>query len=178
MANEQPAAPESVAPAKAKLPILIGMVVVGLAIGGGTGAMFLGPMVARKMGKVMPTAADTAHATSSANDAEPSAEATDSTVNVYVLDNMVLNPAGSGGSRYLLLSVAIEAGSATTLASFKARDAELRDIVLSTLGTKAVDQLVDVSAREGFKAEIVTSVDERFGKKSVTRIYFPQFVVQ
>lgn len=183
MANEQPAATEGAAPAKAKLPMLIGMVAVGLAIGGGAGAMFLGPMVAQKMGKVMPVAADSAHAAGAAegdHSAEGAAGAEGATAEaaIHVLDNMVLNPAGSGGSRYLLLTVAIEAGSATVVESFKARDAELRDIVLSTLGTKAVDQLTDMAAREGFKTEIITAVDERFGKKSVKRIYFPQFVVQ
>ena len=184
MANEQPAATEGTAPAKAKLPMLIGMVAVGLAIGGGAGAMFLGPMVAQKMGKVMPVAADSAHAAGGAADAEHSpegeagAEGGAAEAAIHVLDNMVLNPAGSGGSRYLLLTVAIEAGTAATVESFKTRDAELRDIVLSTLGTKAVDQLTDMSAREGFKTEIGTAVDERFGKKSVKRIYFPQFVVQ
>jgi flagellar FliL protein len=183
MANEQPAATEGAAPAKAKLPMLIGMVAVGLAIGGGAGAMFLGPMVAQKMGKVMPVAADSAHAAGAAegdHSAEGAAGAEGATAEaaIHVLDNMVLNPAGSGGSRYLLMTVAIEAGSATIVESFKARDAELRDIVLSTLGTKAVDQLTDMAAREGFKTEIITAVDERFGKKSVKRIYFPQFVVQ
>jgi len=97
---------------------------------------------------------------------------------IHVLDNMVLNPAGSGGSRYLLLTVAIEVGSPTAIESFKARDAELRDIVLTTLGTKPVDQLTDMATREQFKVEIMKAVDERFGKKSVKRIYFPQFVVQ
>jgi flagellar FliL protein len=50
--------------------------------------------------------------------------------------------------------------------------------VLTTLGTKPVDQLTDMTTREQFKVEIMKAVDERFGKKSVKRIYFPQFVVQ
>ena len=188
MSNETPQAPESApaAPTKAKLPMLIGMVAVGLAVGGGTGAALLGPMMAKKMGKVTPiVAADSAHGgEAAAADGEHAAPAeggkTGATTEaaIHVLDNMVLNPAGSGGSRYLLLTVAIEVGSPTSLESFKARDAELRDIVLTTLGTKPVEQLTDVATREQFKVEITKAVDERFGKKSVKRIYFPQFVVQ
>ncbi len=187
MANEQPAVPVEgaiEAPAKTKLPMLIGLVAVGLALGGGTGAAFLGPMVAKKMGKMTPIVADSAHAgDEAAADGEhaPAGEGKEGAVveaAIHVLDNMVLNPAGSGGSRYLLLTVAIEVGSPAAVESFKARDAELRDIVLSTLGTKAVDQLTDMAAREAFKTEIITAVDARFGKKSVKRIYFPQFVVQ
>ena len=46
-------AAEESAPAgiKSKLP-MIAMVAVGLAVGGGSGAAFIGPMVAKKLGKV------------------------------------------------------------------------------------------------------------------------------
>jgi flagellar FliL protein len=186
MANETPQEPEDApaAPTKAKLPLLIGMIAVGLAVGGATGAALLGPMVAKKMGKVTPlVAADSAHGGDAAagehgTPAEGGKESATTESAIHVLDNMVLNPAGSGGARYLLLTVAIEVGSPTAIESFKARDAELRDIVLSTLGTKAVEQLTDMATREQFKTEIIKAVDERFGKKSVKRIYFPQFVVQ
>ena len=187
MANETPQTPEGApaAPPKAKLPMLIGMVAVGLAVGGGTGAALLGPMVAKKMGKVTPivATADGAHGGEAAEGehaapAEGGKEGEVVQAAIHVLDNMVLNPAGSGGSRYLLLTVAIEVGSPAALENFKARDAELRDIVLSTLGTKQVEQLTDMTAREQFKVEIIKAVEERIGKKSVKRIYFPQFVVQ
>jgi len=187
MANETPQVPEDApaAPTKTKLPLLIGMIAVGLAVGGGTGAALLGPMVAKKMGKVTPiAAADSAHGADAAaagehgTPAEGGKEGAAAESAIHVLDNMVLNPAGSGGSRYLLLTVAIEVGSPTAIESFKARDAELRDIVLSALGTKGVEQLTDMTTREQFKTEIAKAVDDRFGKKSVKRIYFPQFVVQ
>jgi len=187
MAKETQQAPDgaSAAPTKAKLPMLIGMVAIGMAVGGGSGAVLLGPMVAKKMGKVTPivAAADSAHGEDAAEGehgapAEGGKEGEATEAAIHVLDNMVLNPAGSGGSRYLLLTVAIEVGSPAAIESFKARDAELRDIVLTTLGTKPVEQLTDMATREQFKVEITQAVDERFGKKSVKRIYFPQFVVQ
>ena len=186
MSNNSPQTPEDApaAPTKAKLPMLIGMVAVGLAVGGGTGAALLGPMVAKKMGKVTPivASADGAHgeeaAAAEGGHGKEGKEGEAPQAAIHVLDNMVLNPAGSGGSRYLLLTVAIEVGSPAALESFKARDAELRDIVLSTLGMKQVEQLTDMATREQFKTEIIKAIDERIGKNSVKRIYFPQFVVQ
>jgi flagellar FliL protein len=181
MANEDAqAAEETAAPAsKPKLPLLIGMVAVGLAVGGGTGAAFLGPMVAKKLGKEV--APVVAHADSAG--AEDEAAAEDSTAEgaatpVHLLENLVLNPAGSGGSRFLLLTVAMEVGSAKAAEDFKNRDAELRDIILTSLGTKSVDELTDISKREAFKKELHTAVTARFGKKAVKSLYFPQFVVQ
>jgi len=171
---------------KAKLP-MIAMIAVGLAIGGGTGAAFIGPMMAKKMGKSAPAtteaaAADGADASHDAAPAEGDHAAPEGEkggeATVHLIENLVLNPAGSGGSRFLLLTVAIEAGSATVATDMTTRDAELRDIILSSLGLKTVDQLTDMSVRDSIKAEVQTAISARFGKKSVKRLYFPQFVVQ
>ncbi|WP_337171999.1 flagellar basal body-associated FliL family protein [Gemmatimonas aurantiaca] len=186
MSSEQPQAAEA-APSKPKLPLLIGMVAVGLAVGGGTGAAVLGPMAAKKMGKATPVvAADSAAEGEAGGEHGAPAEGGHGgegakgggAAEVLLLENLVLNPAGSGGSRFLLLTVAIEAGKPPALEQFKARDAELRDIVLTALGTKTVDQLTDITQRDQFKSELQAAVDARFGKQSVKRLYFPQFVVQ
>ncbi len=179
-------APEGEAPPtgmKAKLP-MIAMVAVGLAIGGGTGAAFVGPMVAKKMGKSAPAHTDStaAHGDAPAAEGEhaPEGEAgkEGAAATVHVLENLVLNPAGSGGSRFLLFTVAIEAGSATVAADMTTRDAELRDIILTAVGKKSIDELTDIANREVIKGEVQTAVSARFGKASVKRMYFPQFVVQ
>ena len=176
MSNEptqDPTTEAAPAGSKGKLP-LIAMIAVGLAIGGGTGAAFVGPMVAKKMGKAPEAlAAEGAEAGHETEPVEPGTVAP-----VHLMENLVLNPAGSGGSRFLLLSVAIEASSSTMEADMTARDAELRDIILTSLGTKTVDQLTDIANREGIKNEVQTAIIARFGKSSVKRLYFPQFVVQ
>lgn len=179
---------EAAAPSgiKAKLP-MIAMMVVGLAVGGGTGAALIGPMVAKKMGKAIPTQSDSTAATAegeaaaggehgAAAEGEKGAAGAENAV--HLLENLVLNPAGSGGSRFLLLSVAIETGGATNTTDMTTRDAELRDIILTSLGTKTVDQLTEMTAREGIKTEVQNAIVARFGKGSVKRLYFPQFVVQ
>ena len=188
MANTAPQTPDPQAgspPAggfKAKLP-LIALVAVGLAVGGGTGAKVLGPMMAEKLGRgAAPAQAAAAHAE------EPEAEPEDADAtegadakgapSVHLLENLVLNPAGSGGSRFLLLSVAIETSGPNTVTAFQARDAELRDIMLTALGSKTVDELTDITTREGIKTELLATISARFGKNAVKRLYFPQFVVQ
>lgn len=189
-AKQEAKAPEVAAEAvvaptglKAKLP-LIAMIAVGLAVGGGTGAAVIGPMVAKKMGKAVQPAA---HADSASAEGEGAGKAGkegekgkegSAAAAMHVLENLVLNPAGSGGSRFLLLSVAIEAGSSKANDDFTARDAELRDIILTSLGGKTVDELVDMTARERIKVEVQGAVNARFGKNAVKRLYFPQFVVQ
>jgi flagellar protein FliL len=162
-------------------------------VGGATGAAFVGPMVAKKMGKATVVAvadSDSADAEEHAADGEAPADGDHETAKegdaktegegaaVHLLENLVLNPAASGGSRFLLLTVAIEVGNAKAGEDFKSRDAELRDIILTSLGVKTVDELTDIARREQFKTELKTALNAKFGKKAVKGLYFPQFVVQ
>ena len=161
--------------ARGRLP-LIALAAVGLAIGAGTGAMVIGPLLARKMGK----APATIHADSVAASDSTGADIGQSTntPSVHLIQDLVLNPAGTGGSRFLLLSIAIECNDAKSVAAMQLRDAELRDIILTSLGVRTVEELTNVSERERIKLDIQAAINERFGKKSVSRLYFPQFVVQ
>lgn len=183
MATTETAA-QTEAPAKPKMPVLLGVAVGALVVGGALGATVIGPMMAKKMGKTTPVvaAADNSGEHAAEEDHAPAEGGAEGEAAaepaVHLLDNLVLNPAGSGGSRFLLMSVAIEAADAAAVETFNTRDAELRDIVLTALGPKTVDELTDISKREQFKTEIQAALTEQFGKKSVKRLYFPQFVVQ
>jgi flagellar protein FliL len=184
---------------KAKLPLILG-IIVGLGVGAGTGAMVIGPATARTMGYALPDsvvaalnavakskaasdehAEDGEHASDEGGDhgegegGEGEAAAAPA---VVTLENLVLNPAGSGGARFLLLTVAMECKDAAAVTMLQSRDAELRDVVLSSLGLKTVEQLAEIGAREQIKVDLTTALNERFGKKTVVRVYFPQFVVQ
>src|SRR5205085_488524 len=97
---------------------------------------------------------------------------------VVLLDNLVLNPAGSGGLRFLLVTVGLQLSSSVNSEAVKSRDAEVRDVVLRVFGTKRVEELSDIAMREGFKREISTALDALLGAHSVKGVYFPQFVIQ
>lgn len=192
--SDQAAAPvpaEGTAPpagAKAKLP-LIAALVVGLAVGAGSGAAVVGPMVAKKMGFVTPTPVAAAAKGGEHGEAAPAGEHGEAAPAgekgseaaappVLLLENLVLNPASSGGSRYLLMSIAIESADAKAVAALTLRDAELKDLILTTLSKKTVDELSDVAGREHIKTELISAITERFGKAAVRQLYFPQFVIQ
>jgi flagellar basal body-associated protein FliL len=55
----------------------------------------------------------------------------------------------------------------------------MRDVVLATLGRRTTEQLADMTLRDSLKAQVVAVASKQLGKKrAVTRIYFPQFVIQ
>ncbi|MDQ6610847.1 MAG: flagellar basal body-associated FliL family protein [Gemmatimonadota bacterium] len=165
---------------KSKLPLIIA-IAVGLAVGGGSGAVLVGPMIAKKLVKSPVTADSTASkeggeaAKGEHGEAGKGAAAAPP---IWPIENLVLNPQGSGGSRYLLLSVAIESVDAKGLETITLHDAELRDLILTTLARKTAEELSDISHRELLKGELVKAIIARFGKASVKQLYFPQFVIQ
>ena len=174
--TEQAAAAPAAKGGIAKLLPLIGGIIGGLALGGVLGFTLLGPKLSHK------TAATTAAADSakpaSSKEGGPEAKKGDAPPPIYQVDNLVMNPAGSGGSHFLLMSVALQLKDASSLETIKGRDAELRDAILRLFSRKTSDQISDISARDQFGVELMGVLDKMFGAGTVAKIYFPQFVVQ
>jgi flagellar FliL protein len=204
--DSTPAAGAPASPAGKSVPLaLILAVVLGLAAGAGAGLFAVGPALAdgiapavaatAKHGKKAKPKADAEHGEAADDEAAADGEEGDeaeeeaggdhgakgkegAAATVYTLDNLVLNPAESGGTRFLLLSIAFETKTQAAHDQMKARDAELRDLVLATVGNKTVDQLADLAVRDSLKTELRAAAAKLLRKKAVKRVYFPQFVIQ
>jgi flagellar protein FliL len=153
---------------------------VGLTIGAATGSFVVGPLVADSSGSEAHGEAAGAHGEGEAGaeaahgegepGAAPAAE--------YTIQNLVLNPAGSGGSRYLMASVTFGVSDAHGAETLGLRDGAIRDIVVGVLGGRTVEQLADMGNRPKIKEEILTQVGGLVGEHAVMEVYFPQFVIQ
>ena len=170
------AAPEGGAVAgKAKrLPLVIALT-IGLTIGALAGSLVVGPLVAEGDNTECTCEEEAGgHGEEGAVDSHgnPIAKPT------YNVENLVLNPAGSGGTRYLVLSISFSVRDSATVTKMKDRDPELRDILLKVLGAKTVPQLSDMNARPALKAEVRAQAGRLFGEKTITDVFFPQFVIQ
>jgi flagellar protein FliL len=98
--------------------------------------------------------------------------------NVYVVDDLVVNPAESGGLRYVAASVGLRSARPTFLEDMKTREAPIKDALIRILGSKTVDQLADIRCREAMRAEILTEVDRLIPDQQVDAVYFTRFVLQ
>ena len=190
---------ESAEPKKKSLPAFVlplVLALVGTGAGGFVGAKVVGPRLTGGFTGGL-TAADVgAHALAKgghgegadSTDEEASAEGGEAKGGehgeaapppLYTISDLVLNPAGSGGTRFLMLSVAFDMKDSAGVEALKQRDAEIKDAVLALVGGKTVDQLSEVSAREPLKVEIRDLVGRITKKpKMIKRVSFPQFVIQ
>lgn len=147
---------------------LIAALVLSVGGGGAIGLMAVGP----KVGAMLAS-----RAAEAPKPKAPKGEGGES-ANLHVVDNLVVNPANSGGSRFLLTSIALETASAEEAEALKARDLEIRDAFLLVLGSRTVEQLSDISLRPALSRELLASVRELVGDGIVQRILIPQFVIQ
>ena len=149
------------APAKGKRLVLI-LAIAGIAAGGAAGFLGVGPIIAKKRAAAPAVKKD--------DDKAPAV--------IHAIENLVLNPAGSGGTRFLMVTATFELKDGGADQVLKDHEAEVRDRILALLGKKTIDELTDISQRETIKKEVLEAVTPLFPKDGVRKVFFPQFVIQ
>jgi flagellar protein FliL len=160
-------------PQKRKPVALIATILAGLAVGGGVGLFVLGPSLAPK--------AEAQAAAPGIHDARKDGaigKESDAPKILHIVDNLVLNPANSGGTRFLMVNATFELKESSAQDRLKIHDPEVRDVLLAVLGAKTVEELADVTQREALKKEMLAAVQKLFPDAGIKRVYFPQFVIQ
>lgn len=168
-----PAAPAT--PARTKPVVLIGVIALALAAGAGGGFV------------LAPRLAPSAHAAADAADeheeaaAEGSGEAKPGKGGggrIFRLDNLIVNPAGSEGTRFLMATVAFEVETEAAEAALKEHEVQVRDLVVSQLESQTMQMLTRAAARDSIKRQLGRVVASVVGPKSRVTVYLPQFVIQ
>jgi len=167
MANEtlDTEAPAADAAPKKKAPIAI-LLAAGVAAGAGVGTFLAGPVIAKRISPKSVAERDTIAPKDTA------------TGPIHLIENLVLNPTGTGSTRFLLVTVGLQARTPADADLLKIFDAAIRDVILGELGIQSVETLADISKRAELKARVRESVDSLMKRPMVGAVYFPQFVLQ
>lgn len=147
---------------KGKRGVLI-LAAVGITAGLAAGLFGLGPILAKSRSAAKPA---------------PKTEAAAGAAVSKSIENLVLNPAGSGGTRFLMVTATFELKDGATLQAMKDHEPEVRDRILSLLGKRTVEELSDISQRDAIKQAVLEVVQPLFPKGSVLKVFFSQFVIQ
>ncbi len=157
------------APEKNKgMGMLIGAVSVAMVAGVGMGGFVVGPRLAGAADG--PAVANESHADEGDHDAVEG--------KFFELENLVVNPAGSRGERFLMVSVAFEVPSDETVSLLHEREVQVRDVVSAILESQTLETLTRQGARENLKRALHDAVAELAGNPAWMRLYIPRFVIQ
>lgn len=97
---------------------------------------------------------------------------------VYAIDDIVVNPAGTGGSRFLSVSFGFELGTPELADDFEAREALVRDALITILSSKTVAQLTDVKQKEITRYQIKKRLEKLMASEDLKAVYYTDFVLQ
>jgi flagellar FliL protein len=179
---EKSSPPEKSKAAPAAGPLLFGVAAVGLVVGGLVGTLFVAPPLIAARHKSAAAHADPDH--------EEAAEPEEghggghgkgkhgaAKTAVYRIDNIIVNPAGSQGSRFLMATVAFEARDPKVESRLRDHDVKVRDAVTATLESQSMEMLSRPGARDSLRRKLATVVAPYTGGARV-EVYLPQLVIQ
>jgi len=172
---EQPPATPAEGDAPAARPKPKGMVLIAVlvaAAGAGVGGGFvLAPHLA-------PHGSKAADSSAAEPEKEHGKEGKEGGGRIFKIDNLIVNPAGSEGSRFLMTSVAFEVETEAAENALKDHDIQLRDLVVSRLESQTMQMLTQPFARDSIKRQLAAAVAAIIGQKARVSVYLPQFVIQ
>jgi flagellar protein FliL len=94
------------------------------------------------------------------------------------LANIIVNPAGSQGTRFLMASVAVSIANEESQKILTDHEVEFRDKVTSILESQTMAQLTMPGARDSLKLKIAAAAGTIVGPKVPLKVFLPQFVIQ
>lgn len=114
----------------------------------------------------------------SAGKGEGAADALGKGKSVAELDKLVVNLAGSLGTRYLMVKMTLVGSKGDLKKSVDANVAQMKDLANSVLSSKSISDLEKPAARNSLRSELITVFNSALGSGVVQNIYFTEFVVQ
>jgi flagellar FliL protein len=97
---------------------------------------------------------------------------------IYAIKDIVINPASTGGTRFLSVSFAFELESEELKAEFETREAVIRDALITILSSKTVVQLTDPKQKEIVRYQIKKRVSDLMKTDELAGVYYTDFVLQ
>lgn len=96
---------------------------------------------------------------------------------LFELENVIVNPAGSQGQRFIVATVAFEVSSEAIRNVLHESETQIRDAVTGVLEKKTVEELLAVGARDSLRSAFA-GVVKPYLKGEKVQVFIPQFLVQ
>jgi flagellar FliL protein len=154
-------------PPKLLLPIVV---IAATLVGGSIGALVVAP-------RLVAARAEAARADTTESHAAPEEHAS-SGESLFRIDNLIVNPAGSQGARFMMVSLAIEVASREGEEFLRSREVMIRDLIVGLLERQTMETLGQPGIRDLLKQAIADTVRALFPTLGPVRALLPQFVVQ
>jgi len=161
-------APKTAGSLKTWLPLIITIVFMPV-LAYATTVFVLLPQIQKGLGITAPAVA---------SGAKPKADNPGAKKVTVAMDKMLVNVAGTMGSRYLLTSLSVVSTDPGFQQKMTDNDAALRDMISSALSAKTLTDLEKPDERNLIRTELLTGFNNILGSDEVQEIYLTEFAIQ
>ncbi len=97
----------------------------------------------------------------------------------YTIQDIVINPAGTRGKRFLRLGIALESKDGPkVLEELETRRAQVRDMLIRQFTSRTLDELSDPTVREEVRLSCIEELNATLIGGKISNIYFTDYVLQ
>lgn len=186
------AAPKAAKPMAALVPV-IAVVVLAPVLSFAIGQFVLIPQLKKQIASMPASEGEHAAAEEPHAEAEPAKEggghgggghgkkgeaASAGPGNTYEMENIVVNLAGTMGTRYLKVAFLVKGSDKNLRSTFESNKPQIVDITLNVLSSLSLADLEEAGAKNLIREKLILAYNQALGRKVAEQIYFSDFVVQ
>jgi flagellar protein FliL len=97
---------------------------------------------------------------------------------VNLSGKILVNVAGTGGTRYLLTTLTLVGSNPDLKSAVEKNDAQLRDVAAGALASKTINDLEKPGARNLIRTELISLFNGVLGNGMLSELYMTEFAVQ
>jgi flagellar protein FliL len=98
--------------------------------------------------------------------------------NTYEFSNIVVNLAGTMGTRYLKTTFIVTGSDKSLRGAFEANKPKLLDVTLNVLSSLSLTDLEEAGSKNIIREKLIAAYNQALGKRLAEQVYFSDFVVQ
>ena len=171
------AAPKAPGALKAWLPLIVAVVTMPL-LAFATTRFVLLPHMEKALGAKAAAAPEEAAASTASSASEPGSGKVVSTKVTVPMNKLLVNVAGTMGTRYLMTSVTLVGNTADFKDRIENNKDQLMDLATGTLCGKTIADLEKPGARNVIRSELMTVLNNALGGPVIQEIYITELAIQ
>jgi len=97
---------------------------------------------------------------------------------MYPLDKFTVNLMSENGRRFLVVKMNLEEDGEELTPELDKKTPMIRDIIITILSSKTVEEITTAKGKEKLKEEIITQINRHLEDGEIRHVYFTEFVIQ
>lgn len=97
---------------------------------------------------------------------------------IYVVEDLIINPAGTDGKRLLLSSIGFDLLTEQNQKELKEKEVLVKDAIISVLSSKDLTHLSDAIYRDTLRMEISQRITQLMPDVKINNVYFSKYILQ